>query len=144
MAMAMPRFSVDQAMPFVRQRGQRFGQQNQIFHPYRGLSGFGGEKGSLHTQNVPQIEQIKNRTISFRQGGFLDVDLQPTPAILQMQKLALSHVAMGNDSASQLDLPPLFPSGSDFSRSFRAWKGTAKRVHAQLAKLFELLPSDLH
>ncbi len=112
-----------------------------MFHPDRGFPRLGGEKGPLHPHNIPQIEQLKHRQLPFRQSRFLDIDLQSPRSILQVQKLAFSHVPMGNDPARHPHAPSLLPTPPDLPCRFRSGKSRSKRIHPQTPHLLQLLSS---
>ena len=144
MALPVPRFRIHQSMPLVRQRREGLGQQGEGVHADRFFARLGQKERSFHPKDVSQIQKLKNRSLFFRQGRFLDINLQPTGPVLQMEKLALTHVPMGNDAPGHPDLSSLLPVAPDLLGTFGIGKQPSKGIHAEFPQLGQLLPAHGH
>ena len=85
-------------MPFFRKRPQRFRQQLELVHLQRRLARLGGETGAFHADEIAEIEQLED----FHRFGAeflrLHINLHPPARVLEINEMALAHVAMRTDA----------------------------------------------
>ena len=95
----IPRFDVLQSMPFFRERPQGFRQHLKRVHLQRRFAGFGEKTGSLHADEIAKIEQSEKldrlRADFFR----VNVNLNASGRVAQIEKMTFAHVAMRGDAA---------------------------------------------
>ena len=58
-ALAVSLFLVGQAVEFLRQRAQRFGEQPQVRHTYRQLARLGLEQRAFSAEDVAQVPVLE-------------------------------------------------------------------------------------
>ncbi len=100
-ALAIAGFDVGQAVPLLRQRQQRLGQQLQRFGPQGELAGLGPEGYADDADNVADVELTVESEGCFAELFLGDVYLAATAAVLQLQEGRLAEVAAGHDPAGQ-------------------------------------------
>src|ERR1700693_2353487 len=103
-SLPVAQFDIGEAMPFLRQREQRFREQSQLFHPDGKLIGPGAEQVPPYAQGIPKIEQVKKLEAALADNIFLYIDLDASSRTLQMRKTRLPHQPIGNDAPSDAHL----------------------------------------
>src|SRR5512132_352210 len=86
-------------MPFFRERPQRLGEQLECLDFYCRFAAFGQKACSLHPDEIADVQQTK-KLDQFRTNLFgVNVNLNATGDVTQVEKVALAHVAMRRDAA---------------------------------------------
>jgi hypothetical protein len=94
-ALAVARFHVFQAMPFLGHGEQRLREVLQMFDVHAQFAGAGAEQVAFHADDVAQIDQLVDGEIALGKGVLLDVDLQALAILRQMREPGLAHAAQG-------------------------------------------------
>ena len=145
-------FHVGEPVPFLRQGQQVLGKKRQLLDVDRQFAGAGAEQESAHPDVVADIEQLPELESGLAQVIFLDVDLQPLPALLQVGESCLAHQADGHDASgdAHLDFRTLelfggavFVVGQDLRNLVRGLVFVRIGALAQRFDLLELLPAKL-
>ena len=96
-ALAITRFDIRQAMPFVGQGPQALGQHFKRCTFRRRLARLGEKATSLHSDEIPQVKQSENLHRLRAELLCLHINLNPPGCIAQIEKVALPHVAVRGD-----------------------------------------------
>jgi hypothetical protein len=83
--------------------GERLGQDGEALDLHADLAGAGLEEGALDADEVGQVEVLEDLEAFVAEGLLLGVDLDAAGDVLQVEELALAHVAMGGDAAGDGD-----------------------------------------
>src|SRR6266404_647212 len=85
-------------MPFLGKRPQGFGKQAERAHFQCWFSAFGDKTCSFNPDEIANIQQAK-KIDQFR-ANFLcvNINLNATLGVTQIQKMTLAHIAMGRDA----------------------------------------------
>ena len=90
---------IGKPVEFLRQRPQRLGEQPQLGHPDRQLSGAGLEKRAAGADDVAQVPMLE-RIVDFRADGVAgNVELYPAAHVLQRGEARLAHDALQHHPA---------------------------------------------
>jgi len=98
--LAIALLDVAQAMPFVRQRPQRLGQQPQGIDPDRQLAGFGAHQRASRGDDIPDVPALE-RVVAVAQGRRLQEQLDAARHILDLRERRLAHHPLGQHPASE-------------------------------------------
>src|SRR4029077_220790 len=86
-------------MSFFRQWPQRLGEQLECLSFYCRFATFGDKTCPFHANEIAYIEQPK-KVEQFRANLLgVNVNLNPTGDVSQIEKMAFAHVAMRGDAA---------------------------------------------
>ena len=103
--LTVARFLILQAVEFVRQRTQCFGQQTQFGAVDRQLTGFGFEQLTFRAQNIAEVPFLELLVVdAFRQIVTRDVQLDTTANVLQRNEGRFTHNTTGHHTARNGDL----------------------------------------
>ena len=103
-ALTIARFLIGQAVKFIRQRTQRFGQQAQFGAMDREFAGFGFEQFAARTEDVAQVPLFKLFVVNaFRQVVARHVKLDAAADVLQRYKRRLAHNAARHHTTRHAD-----------------------------------------
>ena len=98
-ALAIPRLDVLEPVPFFRQRPERFSEQLELVNLQRRLAGFGEETFAFDADEIAEIDELETLD-HFRADFFrVDVNLDASRRIAQVDEMAFPHVAMRRDPA---------------------------------------------
>ena len=89
--LAIAHLDVRQAMPFFRQRQQRFRKEENLLDPNRQLIGLGSKQVPFDADRIAQVQQMKQLESRFADDIFLYVDLNTLASSLQVRKARLPH-----------------------------------------------------
>src|SRR6266478_5101793 len=85
-------------MPFFRQRPQRLGQQLKRAHLQCRLTAFGDKTCSLHPDEITNVQQAKKLEQLRANFFWVNIDLNPTGDVTEVEEVAFAHVAMRSDT----------------------------------------------
>src|SRR5882762_1192361 len=86
-------------MPFFRERPQRLGEQLECLGFYRRFAAFGDKTCPFHANEIANVQQTK-KLEQFRTNlPCVNVNLNATGDVTQVEKVAFAHVAMRGDAA---------------------------------------------
>ncbi len=98
-ALAVAQFDVGQAVPLLGQRQQVFAEEGDLLDVNAEFAGAGAEQVSADADVVAEVEQFVEFESLVADGVFLDVDLQPLAALLQVGEPGLAHKANRHDAS---------------------------------------------
>src|SRR4029077_6883843 len=125
------------------QRAQRFREQGQALHAQRDLAGLGAEQRPLHTDHIPQIEQLHDLVRVRPQVVHLEVELDLPGPVLEMSEGGLAHgTEQDEPSGEAVDRLVAIPERLEGLRNHaRPIEPVGERDHAALGELGEFLAS---
>src|SRR6266481_505682 len=95
-------------MPFFRERAQRLRKQLERLDFYCRLPALSNKTCPFNTNEIADVQQAK-KVDQFRANLFcMDVNLNPTGGVMQVEKVAFAHVAMRGDAAGDATLFTFF------------------------------------
>ena len=99
-ALTIARFLILQAVEFVRQRAQGFGQQTQLGAVDRQFTGFGFEQFTFRAQDIAQVPLLELLVVdAFRQVVTGNVQLNTATNVLQGHEGGFTHDTTGHHAA---------------------------------------------
>ena len=99
-ALTVARFLILQAVEFVRQRAQGFGQQTQLGAVDRQFTGFGFEQFTFCAQDIAQVPLLELLVVdAFRQIVTGHVQLNAAANVLQGHERGFTHDTTGHHAA---------------------------------------------
>ena len=101
--LAILHFLIGQAVEFVRQRAQRFGQQADFGSLHREFARLGLHQGAGDGNDVAQVPGFEIGVDVFTNAVALDIDLDATGQVLDGGERGLAHDALEHHAAGQLD-----------------------------------------
>src|SRR5713226_7117798 len=90
-ALAVTQLHIRQAMPFLRQRQQRFRKEENLFDPDAQLIGLGSKQMAPDTNRIAKVQQMKQLETLLSDHILLHVDLDTLPSSLLMRKAGFTH-----------------------------------------------------
>ena len=104
-ALAVARLDIGEAVEFLRQGLQRFGQEGKLPHCQGELIGPGAEQGALDPDDVAQINEFfKAAKGLLAQHLLLEIDLQTAGAVLDMGEAGLAELPEEHETAGQTEV----------------------------------------
>ncbi len=107
-ALAIALLLIGQAMPLLRQRPQRLGQQHQALDLDAQLAGLRVEQRALRTDNVTHIPVLEGLVPLGTQHVALQEDLDLAGLVLHLRETGLAHNAFGHHAAGDCNPYALF------------------------------------
>ncbi len=101
--LAVALLDVGQAVPLVRQRAQRLGQQADRFGLDRQLAGLGTGQGAFDGDDVAHVPALEGG-VGVAQGAALQEQLDAAGFVLDLGEAGLAHDALGHQAAGHLHL----------------------------------------
>ena len=101
-ALAVALLDVGKAVPLVRQRPQRLGQQAQRVDLHRQLAGAGAREHALGGHDVAHVPALEG-VVGLAQGIGLQEQLQPPAHVLDLGERGLAHDPLGEHAARHGD-----------------------------------------
>src|SRR5260370_3312288 len=111
-SLPVAKLNIHQAVPFFRQRQQRFRKEENLLDPNGQLIGLGSKQVPAHANRVAQIQQVKQLKSLLSDNIFLYIDLSALSASLQVRKTRFPHQPESHDAAG--DTHFLIPSRLQF------------------------------
>ncbi|KAG1258849.1 hypothetical protein G6F65_015447 [Rhizopus arrhizus] len=143
-ALAVTLLDVGQAVPLVRQRAQRLGQQADRFGLDRQLAGFGTGQAAFDGDDVTDIPALEGR-VGIAEHGALQEQLDAAGLVLDLREAGLAHDPLGHQTAGHLHLAavafqglggPLFGIGEFFLQP------SGKVLAAEVVRVRDALPTQ--
>ena len=132
--LAKARLSIGQPVPFLGWRAQRFGENHKRTQLHADLAGFGREHRALRTDEIPKIKMPENVELLIPEHVLLRVHLDAPGLVLDIDKHALAHVAMGRHTPRQRDFAGLGIIRARFRAPFRGRKLVPERIDPAVAQ----------
>src|SRR2546430_10527925 len=129
-------------MPFSRYRSKRFRQHLQLVQLQRRLARLGCETGSFHADEIAEIEQLEDFHCFGAEFLRLQINLHPSARVLEINKVALAHVAMRTDATRHAKTCPFgkfLPNTRDIARGI---EGYTERRDSKLFQSRQLLATQ--
>src|SRR5205085_8042595 len=127
------------AVPLFRQRPKRFCQNLEFSRLQRGLAGLGQKTIAFHPNEIANIKQIENR-FRFRPDLLLvQINLNPSGRVPEIDKLTLAHVAVSGDPPRGAESFTILEFVTDFGDRPRRFKRASEWFHSPRSQSVELL-----
>ena len=127
-ALAIARLDIRQAMPFLGQRPERLREHFEFVHLQSRLARLGQETTALHSDEIAEIEQPEDFHRLRPQFLRLHVNLDAPGRVAQIEKMALSHVAMRRDPAGSAQRLAFGKFLAHFGNASRSSRNSARRA----------------
>ena len=103
-ALAVAQFDVGEPVPLLGQGQQVFAEEGDLLDVDAEFAGAGAEQISADADVVAEVEQFVELESLVADGIFLDVDLQPLAALLEVGESGLAHEADRHDASGDADI----------------------------------------
>ena len=98
-AVAVARLHVGQAVPLLRWRLQRLGQNGVAMHLQANLTSASAEEGTGCAQEVSQVQVLQRLVLLRTQVVGAEVELELAGAIVEVHEAGLAHDALGGQAS---------------------------------------------
>ena len=134
-ALTIADLGVGESLPLGGRRPQGLREDHKRLQLHAGLPGASAEQRSPGSDEVGKVQVLEDLELLVAERLLLGIDLQASGDVLEVDELALAHVAMGGDASGDEHLRPLgeFALLEAFARRAAAgirFEGIAERLDA--------------
>src|SRR6185436_4937261 len=107
-----------EAMPFLGRRPKGLRENDELLQADADFAGLGGKDGSMKTDEISQVEVFEDFELLVADDVLLSVDLNAAALVFNVDEHAFAHIAMGGNTAGEVNLAILDVIGASVGALF--------------------------